>query len=225
MMPWPSSANSFNVNMVDDKGSDGSRRQLMHGWVTGPESPTKTTPYWQGAHSIPRVLSLRDGHVLQQPIPEIESLRGRHRRLGGMAIEPHRTGYLPESRGDAVEVIAVFDRGASTAARFGLKFRVSPDGQQAVRVWYEPKTGQFGMDGTVTQKASASAVAREDSADQIVTVRVFLDRSILEVYSGGTAITGRTVPSPKALGMDLFAEDGAARLTSLDIWQMQSNGF
>ena len=214
---------SFNVNMVDDKGPGGSRRQLMHGWVTGLESPTKSVPYWQGAHSIPRVLSLHGGHVLQQPIPEIETLRGRHQRFDGRTVEPDRAGCLPESRGDAVELIAVFDRGTSTAARFGLKLRVSADGKEAVRVWYEPKTDQFGMDGAVTKKASAWAgMMRDGSGNQPVAVRVFLDRSILEVYCGGAALTGRTFPSPEALGMDVFAEGGVARLTSLEIWHMQS---
>jgi beta-fructofuranosidase len=214
---------SFNVNMVDDHGPGGSRRQLMHGWVTGPESPTKATPYWQGAHSIPRVLSLPGKHVLQQPIPEIEVLRGRHQRFAGLTVEPSRVGYLPESRGDAVELIAVFNRGASKAARFGLKLRVSADGKEAVRVWYDPQTDQFGLDGAVTQKASAWAgLTRDGSGNQRINVRVFLDRSILEVYCSGAALTGRAFPTCEALGMDLFAEGGAASLTSLDIWSMHS---
>lgn len=214
---------SFNVNMVDDRGPGGSRRQLMHGWVTGPESPTKTTPYWQGAHSIPRVLTLQGRHVLQQPIPEIETLRGPHQRLVGLTVEPSRGGYLPESRGDSLELLAVFDSRDSKAARFGLKLRVSADGKESVRVWYDPSSDQFGMDGAVTQKASAWAgMTRDANANQPVVLRVFLDRSILEVYCGGAALTGRSFPHPEALGVDLFAEGGAARLTALDIWRMQS---
>jgi sucrose-6-phosphate hydrolase SacC (GH32 family) len=55
-----------------------------------------------------------------------------------------------------------------------------------------------------------------------VTLRVFLDRSILEVYCGGAALTNRTFSDPESLGIDLFAEGGAARLRSLDVWKMQS---
>ena len=58
---------SFNLNMTDNRGPDGERRQLMHGWVTGIPTPTKGVPYWQGAHSIPRVLHLRDNRLWPGP--------------------------------------------------------------------------------------------------------------------------------------------------------------
>jgi beta-fructofuranosidase len=212
---------SFNVNMVDDKGPGGSRRQLMHGWVTGPATPTKSVPYWQGAHSIPRVLTLHGEHVVQQPIPEIETLRREHQRLDEIVIEPGKDGYLPDIRGDSLEIVATFDRAASAAARFGLKLRVSADGKQAVRVWYDPKTDQFGTEGVVVRKASAwGGITRNGSQDEPVVLRIFLDRSVLEVYCGGAALTNRTFADAKALGADLFAEGGTARLQSLDVWKM-----
>jgi beta-fructofuranosidase len=214
---------SFNVNMTDDKGPDGARRQLMHGWVTGPPSPAKTVPYWQGAHSIPRVLTLSGDSVVQQPIPEIKTLRGEHQHYKGVVIESNKAGYLPETRGDTLELIATFDQRASAAARFGLKLRVSEDGDQAVRVWFDPKTEQLGIDGAITKKASTKThLTRDGSADQLITLRIFLDRSILEVYCGGAALTGRTFSDPKAQGSDLFVEGGSARLKSLDIWKMKS---
>jgi sucrose-6-phosphate hydrolase SacC (GH32 family) len=100
---------------------------------------------------------------------------------------------------------------------------VPDDGKQAVRVWYDPKTGQFGMEGAVTKPAAArGGITRDRSSNEPVTLRVFLDRSILEVYCGGAAMTGRTFPDPKALGADLFAEGGKAVLTSLEAWRMKS---
>lgn len=214
---------SFNLNMVDDKGPGGSRRQLMHGWVTGPASPTKSVPYWQGAHSIPRALSLRGKYVVQHPIPEIEVLRVAHRKWSGLTIEPGKDGYLPGEKGDALEIRAAFERTSCQAARFGLKVRLSAGGNQFVRVWYDPKSDDFGTDGAVTKKASAwGGMTRGGSAAEPVTVRVFLDRSILEVYSGGAALTSRTFSDPKALGIDMFAEGGSVRLRALDVWKMQS---
>jgi len=214
---------SFNPNMTDDKGPGGSRRQLMHGWVTGPASPSKNVPYWQGAHSIPRVLALQGEHVVQQPIPEIERLRGAHRQWHDITVETGKADYLPDVKGAALEIVACFAPSSSGATRFGLKLRVSDDGQECVRIWYDPKTDQFGTAGAVTKQTSArGGITRDGSANGPITLRIFLDRSVLEVYCGGAALTSRTFSDPKALGIDLFAEGGSIELPSLDIWQMRS---
>ena len=63
-----------NPHMVDDKGPGGSQRRLMFGWVRGGQTPTKEVPYWDGNHSIPRVLTLDAGKLIQEPIPELGSL-------------------------------------------------------------------------------------------------------------------------------------------------------
>ncbi len=132
---------SFNVNMVDDKGPAGTRRQLMHGWVTGPASPTKTVPYWQGAHSIPRVITLRGDRLFQQPIPELESLRGKHFEFRDLS-DPH---LLNDVQGDALEIIATFDPAGGKP--FGIQLRVAADGKAAATVAFDPGSGQFGING------------------------------------------------------------------------------
>ena len=60
--------------------------------------------------------------------------------------------------------------------------------------------------------------------DGTLTLRVFLDHSVIEVYANRTAcITGRIYPSRlDSLGIDVFAEGGGVRLSSLDTWQMAS---
>ncbi|NQU20810.1 MAG: glycoside hydrolase family 32 protein [Candidatus Nealsonbacteria bacterium] len=223
----PGTYYSFNVHMVDDKGPGNSRRQLMHGWVTGPASPTKTVPYWQGAHSIPRVITLCGRYLRQEPIPELQVLRGPHRQLRDLTIQPDGTGYLSAVQGDALEIVARFDVARSQATRFGVKVRVSADGKKFVRVWYDPATEQFGTDGSVLKKVSAwggivNSAATDDTRQQTATLRIFVDRSVLEVYCGGNALTNRTFPDGQALGVDLFAEGGAARVQQIDVWQMKS---
>lgn len=216
---------SFNVNMTDDKGPGGTRRQLMHGWVQGPGSPTKTVPYWQSAHSIPRVLTLHGEHVVQQPIPEIEVLRAEHRQFGPVRVEPGGSGYLSEVEGDALEIIARFDPAGTTATRLGLRVREGSQESRAARVWYDPETRQFGCDGGVIKKAAAEGrLISKDSAEpeDPIVLRIFVDRSVLEVYCGGAAMTNRMFPDPDALGVDLFAEGGVAEVHSVDVWRMRS---
>ncbi|NQT38810.1 MAG: hypothetical protein HQ581_15045, partial [Planctomycetes bacterium] len=71
---------SPNPHLFDDKGPDGSRRRIMMGWVLG-GTPSTNVPYWEGLHSIPRVLTLENGRLIQTPIPELEILRDQHRHL------------------------------------------------------------------------------------------------------------------------------------------------
>ena len=98
---------SFNLHMTDDKGSNSKPRQLMHGWVTGSKSPTKTIPYWEGAHSVPRVVTFVGDRLWQEPIPELQILRAKHYTLTDLPKE----NLLKDIKGDALELKATFASG------------------------------------------------------------------------------------------------------------------
>ncbi len=198
---------SFNVNMVDDKGLGGTRRQLMHGWVTGTASPTKTVPYWQGAHSIPRVLTLGGDRLLQHPVPEIESLRGKHFEFPDVS-DPN---LLKHIEGDALEIIATFD--PADDKQFGLELRVAADGKAAATIAFDPSSGQFGINDLWQPSYLKPG--------EPVTIRVFLDRSIVEVYVNGCAQTARVFPPSDARALKVFALDNKAKLQKLNVWKMK----
>ena len=205
---------SFNPNMVDDKGPNGSPRRIMHGWVTGPKTPTRTVPYWEGAHSIPRVITVEGDRLLQTPIPELSVLRGTHQRLTDLTVKPGWTGYLKDIAGDALEIVARFEPAGANVTRFGLKTRVSGDGRQATPVWFEPASRKFG--------AADRGGPSDLPGGQPVTLHVFVDRSIVEVYLNGNACTARMFPDPQSLGLDLFADGGEVKVSSLEIWEMRT---
>jgi beta-fructofuranosidase len=56
----------------------------------------------------------------------------------------------------------------------------------------------------------------------LLRLRVFLDRSVLEVFANERVCIGeRIYPSrPDSLGLALFAEGGSAELRGLDVWEM-----
>ena len=219
---------SFNVNMTDNQGPQGAERRLMHGWVTGPPSPTKDVPYWQGAHSIPRVISLKNGRVWQEPIPEMSSLRGEHKRWD----DRDASGRLP-MEGHALELQATFDPG--TADVFGLNLRVSEDGSDLVRVFFDRRSGEFGVDGPTLERnrenlgpsneGRSIKIKRQASflaTNTAVTMHIFLDRSIVEVFINGCAYTARAFSPADAQRIEVFSEGGVAKLRTLDIWEMKS---
>lgn len=204
---------SFNPNMADDKGPGGTRRQIVHGWATIPESPTRGVPWWHGAHSLPRVVTIRGDRLGQEPMPEIESLRGRRRQWKDLAIEPGKGGYLEGLSGDAMEIVVTFAGGA--AQRFGVKLRADANGVSHMPVTYDRNAGTFHAAGKGGQNAR---LAQGDD----VTLRIFLDRSIVEVYVNGFAVTGSAFPPPGADGIDLFAEGGPVTVRSVEAWEMKS---
>ena len=61
-------------------------------------------------------------------------------------------------------------------------------------------------------------------ADEPLQLRVFIDRSVVEVYvNGRQCVAVRVYPSREdSLGVSLRAQGRAARLNSLDAWQMRS---
>ena len=207
---------SFNLNMTDDKGPAGTRRQLMHGWVNGPPTPTKSVPYWEGMLSVPRVIRLADNRLWQEPVPELLQLRGR------------RFGREEPVRGDALDITATFQPGS--AKQFGVKVRVSPDGREFTRVFFDTATRRFGVDGPTLARNAAElkgvrASGTQESflpADAPVTMRILLDRSVVEVFVNGVAYTARTFPSADALGVEFFSEGGAADMKSLEIYELNS---
>ena len=203
---------SYNPHMVDGKGPGGAARRIMHGWVCNPPSPTKTVPYWQGAHSIPRVITVAGGRLVQEPIPELKALRGAKSEFRDLGVTPESKGLLKGLGGDALEIVAAFEPGK--ARRFGVKVRVSGDGKTALPIWYDAGRREFGI--------AEKRMAGDLKAGAPVTMRVFVDRSIVEAYVNGNAVTKVTYLEPKARGVELFAEGGACTLKSLQAWKMAS---
>ncbi len=201
---------SFNLNMTDSKSRGG--RRIVHGWVTSPPTPTQGVPYWQGAHSIPRVISIKDGRLEIQPIREIEKLRGIERSFKDIKVSAGAAASIKDASGSALDIVATFSPGK--ARRFGIIVRASADGAIGLPVWFDSATGEFGIGDRHTKCRVGPG---ED-----VTVRILVDHSIVEAYAGGRAITKCTLQDPAAQFIVPFAEGGDAVLKKVEVWQMKS---
>jgi fructan beta-fructosidase len=60
--------------------------------------------------------------------------------------------------------------------------------------------------------------------DGRVRLRVLVDRASLEVFANGGAVSITTPFTPPAAdrGLELYAENGTARVVSLRVWRMKS---
>ncbi|MGH7861523.1 MAG: glycoside hydrolase family 32 protein, partial [Candidatus Dormibacteraceae bacterium] len=210
--------------LLDDRG-----RRLIWGWLwEGRPAEACREAGWAGVMSLPRILDLGPaGSLAIEPVPELATLRGPHLRQTDVDLAPPGSSVLDDVRGDCLELDAVIELGdASTVA---IAVRCSPDGEEQTRIVYDCLSHRLGID---RERASRDPSVASDArgarlplgGGEPLRLRVFLDRSVLEVFANGRlSLTSRIYPTrADSLGVALAAEGGRACLRSLDAWVMSS---
>ena len=203
-------------SFADDQG-----RRIMIGWLRERRADEALVAAgWAGAMSLPRTVTLLDdGSLAFAPVEEVALLRGRH-------IErPLRPGVidLDGIPGDACEIIVRTDD--APTGPIALEVLRSPDGAERTLIRLDPAGGTLVVD---TTNASTDALAFGEVVRSIVpnadqrplTMRVFVDRSIVEVYvNDRVAVSARAYPAfegPRGIAVaEADAGPGA-----IDIWAM-----
>jgi sucrose-6-phosphate hydrolase SacC (GH32 family) len=237
-MSWPGGSLCAPETLLDAAG-----RRIFWGWIM---EARPAVSGWASVATLPRVLSLADDNSLRiEPAPELEVLRYNPRSRENMAI----SGDLPlaDVRGDCLEISAVFEPG--DAREFGIKVRCSPDGAEQTAIVCTPaaETLKIELAGSTLDpqvkymwananfaEANNIPESKRFAKEQVapftlrpgepLTLRVFLDRSVLEVYANGRqCITQRIYPSrTDSLGVGLFSRGGGVRVKSLKAWDVQA---
>jgi beta-fructofuranosidase len=176
--------------------------------------------------SLPRVLSLLpDGALGQAPAAELETLRGRHAALPAAPLAPGITPLPAGLPGDRIELLAEVDLGGAASA--GLALRMTPDDEERTLVYYDRPGARLvvdrsraSLDGDTARDVREVALAL--APGEPLRLRVFVDRSVVEVFANGrTCLASRVYPTrPDARGAALYAEGDGARLLALDGWEM-----
>jgi len=182
-------------------------RRVLWGWVRG----FKPNRGWNGCLTLARIVTVDlDGHLLQAPAPELQKLRGQPFTLSALELN-NVTNTMKNIRSETLEIEAEFEPG--TAKIFGLRLRSSDDGAQSVNVTY---------DGTTLTAAGVKAKLELPGNQKSLKLRIFIDRSVLEVYANGRACLTKVIyPGERDLGLGLFASGGSAKLKSLSIWPLK----
>ncbi len=208
---------------------DDADRRLMFGWVTeGRTEAAQRASGWSGVVCLPRVLSLGgDGLLRIEPAPELRVLRGVHQRFDDVQAPAGAPAPLDDLDASCAELAVSFAR--ETAGEIGIAVRRSPDGAEETRIVYSRAEGRITLDPRSSSDAS-DVVGRavqhaplDLDEDEALQLRVFIDRSIVEVFANGRqGLTQRIYPSRlDSRGVALLAEsDAIAR--SVDAWQMRS---
>jgi fructan beta-fructosidase len=215
-LPVRSDGDQFYAEVTYNDVPQADGRRILIGWIR--QSPSETRP-WTGMQSIPRVLTLRSRggglQVCQSPVAELQTLRGEHFEFRDETISGDST-LLADSgvSGAELEVVAEFERGS--AAEFGLRLRLSGNGEAIVG--YSVGAGELFVD-RCEQGRLATPLPIEG---KLMELHVFIDRGVVEVFGGEgeVVITALLDPNPVCEELQLYAQGGDARLAKMDIWKL-----
>lgn len=208
---------------------DARERWLIWGWLREAR-PTQAqrAAGWSGVMSLPRSISITDdGALCMRPVDELASLREGHARHAGVTLEDDAAKPLAE--GVNMEIIAVVAPG--NAQRAGFYVFESPDGAERTCVYYDRGAQALVID---RERASLDAETVRDvcaaplslAEGEPLTLRIFLDASVIEVFANDrVSMSSRVYPTlASSRGVRPFATGGAARVETLDVWRMQGIG-
>ena len=219
------------TSFSDIPAADG--RRIWLGWLLNWEYAGKVpTSPWRGVQSIPRFLSLKrfpDGIRLQQtPVKELETLRQNHVSLSAQDIAAtNRALLIRRVRGDALEIIAELDGGNSAEA--GIRVRKGKNEATTIGVdWVKQevfvdrtRSGNTSFDEKFPGRHAGSLFP---AGGKRVKLHILVDRSSVEVFvnDGATVISDAIFPSRDSQDIELYSQNGQARIVKLDVWNLQS---
>ena len=204
-------------------------RRILFSWIgEGRRFSVQQAAGWSGIMALPRVLSFTDSGVLRiEPIAEIDKLRRRHRRVSDVFISPDEEIGLDGIGNDVLEIDAVIEPGS--ACECGLALRYFSEGAEQTLVSFMAPECQIKIDVSQSSQNPDVVDSEEQAApmtltqDEPLRLRIFLDRSVIEVFANERqCLTKRIYPSQfDSVDVAIFARGGSAKLVSLDAWDME----
>ena len=220
-MSWVDNSFFAPESLLDDQG-----RRIMWAWIfDNPGFAMRMEFGWSGTMSLPRVLTLgEDGMLRMDPPVEIERLRYNGQTKTNLAIQADSELALEGVGGNSIELN--LEMTANDAAQFGVKVCCSPGGEEQTLVYYDAVEKKLKVDTNTSSLTEGSksieAGPLELTSNEPLKLRIFVDKSVVEVFANSRqAVMRRIYPSrADSVGVVLFSRGGPASVTTLEAWDM-----
>ena len=205
--------------LVDDRG-----RQIMWAWLTdNPEGEKERG--WSCVYGLPRSLWVAGDNTLRMaPVEELKTLRYHEQTWRDVALARSDVKTLDRVVGDSCELQTTVDPGFE-AKRVGVKVRTSPDSEETTLLYYDAESHTLCFDATrsgIDGRRRLEQAPFELGDNEPLRLRVFVDKSVIEVYANERqAICRRVYPGrDDSLGVVLFTDSGQATFSRVKAWEM-----
>ncbi len=225
-MTWNDKSYFAPEALVDDKG-----RQIMWTWIFD-DRPDELKGYngWTGTYGLPRALWLgEDGTLRMMPVKELEALRMNQKVLSDVKVNAGEEVKLNELGNELMELEITVQPNDSD--QFGVKVCMSDDGREETVIYYDRKEKKLKVDTRKSGLEFGKKIIEEAPLELIkgepLVLRIFVDKSIIEVYANNRqAIARRVYPTLGGTGVSVFSNGGIAEIKSIKKWEiMPSNPY
>lgn len=205
-------------------------------------NPGKPTEGWNQIMSLPMRLTVgANDELAMEPAGDIESLRREHYHISPTTLTANQELVLDQLSGNAIEIVAEID--PQNAPMVELNVLRAPDKSEYTRIAFYPERGYRNRDHRTGPRYSLISLDSSYSSclpdvlsrapetapvaiepGEPLHLRVFVDRSVVEVFVNGKQHLGvRVYPGTEnSVGVSLRSQGRDAQLVSLDAWQMAS---
>uniref|UniRef100_UPI003592F591 glycoside hydrolase family 32 protein n=1 Tax=Aquiflexum sp. TaxID=1872584 RepID=UPI003592F591 len=229
-MNWRGGSVFAPETLLDDQD-----RRIMWAWVLDRKSGVSS-----GTMSMPRVLTLsKDKLSLNiQPPKEVETLRYEPTQEEPFTVNKGQSVILDETMGTTLEIDIIIDPGK--AKRFGVNVFKSKDGREQTPILIDKNQNVLQIDMSKSSLDNPNyhefIMQRENLGENMATqdapfdlkngekvhLRIFLDKSMLEVFvNGRQCITQVVYPTLEdAINIEVFSEDAPIKVEKLKSWKL-----
>lgn len=174
---------------------------------------------WVGSYTLPRELTYKNNRIYQAPVREIENYRKNHVSYTNQVIDEKLK--LDKVVGTTVEL--EFELEMNNASKAGVKLFKGAYNETVLS--YDKATQTLTFDRSRSGKSISGAESNDfyraetiPLIDGKIKLRIFLDVSSVEVFinDGYMTMTSNVYPDEFDVGIEFFSENGQARITSLD---------
>jgi beta-fructofuranosidase len=197
-------------------------------------NPGKPTEGWNQIMTLPRRLTLiGQDELAVAPAGDVESLRGEYQHVDAITLPANEEIVLDGVSGNAMEIVAEID--TQEAPMVEMNVLRSPNREELTRVAFFRGRGYRGKSLLTINSSYASLLPDVRSRapetapvamgrDEPLRLRVFVDRSVVEVFANGKqCVAVRVYPGREdSVGVSLRSQGQEAVLKSLDAWQMKN---
>ena len=193
---------------------------------------------WDQVMSLAQRMTLGPGKLIRiEPVAAVASLRGKHQHVAKTAMPANEEIILKGIEGNTMELEVEID--PKNARWVQLSVLRSPNAEEQTSItfynydkklafWYHTP-GVVCLDGSRSSTLSDVWIRPPERAEmrrggEPLKLRVFIDRSIVEVFANGKQyLAMRVYPGRRdSVGVSVRAQGQEALLKRLDAWQMKA---